>query len=167
MKVLVSGDRNYSDWLVVSMLTGLYQEESCGYLTVNLNGFVVIHGACTTGNSERAFFHKGMTGADGMAAWWAEQSPFHAYPTMSWVEYENITDACDMPDYMPVIHRPFPADWKQYGKAAGPIRNKQMLDEGQPDLVLCFHDDIEKSKGTKNMYELAKARGIKTKLIGG
>lgn len=65
-----------------------------------------------------------------------------------------------------IINNPgFPADWKKYGRAAGPIRNKQMLDEGKPDLVLAFHTDIKNSKGTKNMIQQAKDRGIKIILI--
>src|SRR6185295_126387 len=56
------------------------------------------------------------------------------------------------------------ADWKQYGRAAGPIRNKKMLDE-KPDLVLAFHNNIESSKGTKNCINEAKRRGITVKLI--
>ncbi len=63
----------------------------------------------------------------------------------------------------PVID--FPANWNKYGRAAGPIRNKQMLDEGKPDLVLAFHTDIKNSKGTKNMIEQAKGRRIKVILI--
>ncbi len=59
----------------------------------------------------------------------------------------------------------FPANWNKYGRAAGSIRNKQMLDEGKPNLVLAFHGNIEKSKGTKNMIEQAKKRGIKVLLI--
>lgn len=51
----------------------------------------------------------------------------------------------------------FPADWDQHGKAAGPIRNKQMLDEGKPDLVVAF----EGGRGTANMIELAKKAGVK------
>ena len=31
--------------------------------------------------------------------------------------------------------RTFPADWDTHGRAAGPIRNRQMLEEGRPDLV--------------------------------
>ena len=31
------------------------------------------------------------------------------------------------------------SDWKTYGGYAGPRRNKKMLNEGQPDLVLAFH----------------------------
>lgn len=44
----------------------------------------------------------------------------------------------------------FPALWEKYGRAAGPIRNQQMLDEGDPNFVLAFHDDIEHSKGTRH-----------------
>jgi len=54
----------------------------------------------------------------------------------------------------------FPADWKRYGRAAGPIRNTQMLKEGMPDFVIAFHDDIDSSKGTRNMVEQAKKKGI-------
>jgi hypothetical protein len=51
---------------------------------------------------------------------------------------------------------PFPAQWKKFGRAAGPIRNRQMLVEGKPDLVIAFHDDLKNSDGSKNM--LAQAR---------
>ena len=50
----------------------------------------------------------------------------------------------------------FPADWKKYGKAAGHIRNKQMLDEGKPDVVLAFRG----GKGTANMIKQAEERGV-------
>lgn len=56
---------------------------------------------------------------------------------------------------------PYPADWKTYGKAAGAIRNRQMLN-AHPDLVLAFHNDIVSSKGTKDMVRIAKLTGIKT-----
>lgn len=59
----------------------------------------------------------------------------------------------------------FPADWTKYGRAAGPIRNQQMLDEGKPDLVLAFHDDIERSKGTKDMVIRARNAGIPVEII--
>jgi len=60
---------------------------------------------------------------------------------------------------------PFPADWKRYGKAAGPIRNQQMLDEGKPDLVVAFHNNLSKSKGTKDMVNRAKKAGIPVQVI--
>lgn len=59
----------------------------------------------------------------------------------------------------------FPANWAKYGRAAGPIRNKQMLDEGKPNLVLAFHGNIKESKGTKNMLIQAESQGIQTILV--
>lgn len=50
----------------------------------------------------------------------------------------------------------YPADWDKYGKAAGFIRNKQMLDEGKPDLVIAFPG----GKGTANMIKLARDAGV-------
>lgn len=55
-----------------------------------------------------------------------------------------------------IVVQKFPADWKKYGRAAGPRRNQQMLDEGKPDFVMVFHDDIEHSRGSKDMIERAK-----------
>lgn len=57
----------------------------------------------------------------------------------------------------------FPADWNTHGKAAGPIRNKQMLDEGLPDLVLAFM--FKDSRGTKNMVQQAEKANIKTVVV--
>jgi hypothetical protein len=61
---------------------------------------------------------------------------------------------------------PFPADWDQFGRAAGMIRNGQMLKE-HPDigLVLAFHDNMATSRGTKNMVEQARAAGIPVNFI--
>jgi hypothetical protein len=63
---------------------------------------------------------------------------------------------------IPAIQR-FPADWEKYGKAAGPIRNKQMLDEGKPDMVIAFL--APHSKGTKNMIDQAKAAEIPVHVV--
>lgn len=59
----------------------------------------------------------------------------------------------------------YPADWKTYRKAAGVIRNQQMLDEGKPDKVIAFHDDIEHSKGTKDMVSRARKAGIPVQIV--
>lgn len=48
------------------------------------------------------------------------------------------------------------ADWKTHGKAAGPIRNQKMLDEGMPDLVVAFPG----GKGTADMVFRAKKKGV-------
>lgn len=52
--------------------------------------------------------------------------------------------------------RTFKADWNKYGKAAGPIRNKQMIEEGKPQRVIAFPG----GKGTANMISQAEAHGI-------
>lgn len=57
---------------------------------------------------------------------------------------------------------PFPvtdADWRKHGKAAGAIRNRQMLEEGQPDLVIAFRVRGE-SRGTDNMIAQARKEGV-------
>lgn len=58
----------------------------------------------------------------------------------------------------------FPANWRLYGKAAGPIRNAEMLTR-KPDCVLAFHDDIEHSKGTRDMVIRARKAGITTHVL--
>lgn len=58
-----------------------------------------------------------------------------------------------------------PAEWTLYGKRAGPIRNKEMINMFNPDLVVAFHNHIEDSKGTKNMMEQTIKAKIKFKLI--
>ncbi len=49
----------------------------------------------------------------------------------------------------------FRADWYSHGKAAGMIRNAEMLSEFKPDLVIAFPGGV----GTKHMVEHAKAKG--------
>src|SRR3990167_1469453 len=51
------------------------------------------------------------------------------------------------------------ADWEKHKSAAGPIRNKLMLDQ-KPDLVLAFHHNLMDSKGTLNCLKEARRRGI-------
>jgi hypothetical protein len=51
----------------------------------------------------------------------------------------------------------YPADWNRHGKAAGPIRNRRMLVEGKPDLVVAFPG----GRGTANMISQAEAAGVK------
>jgi YspA, cpYpsA-related SLOG family len=58
----------------------------------------------------------------------------------------------------------FPAEWTKHGRSAGPIRNAQMLREGKPDIVIAFHDDLEKSKGTKDMVRRAKDARLPVRL---
>lgn len=50
----------------------------------------------------------------------------------------------------------FKAEWDRHGKAAGMIRNQQMIDEGKPDLVVAFQG----GRGTQDMIKRAKKHGI-------
>jgi len=53
---------------------------------------------------------------------------------------------------------PYPARWTSLGKAAGAIRNREMLKE-DPDIVIAFHDFISNSKGTKDMVSISLKKG--------
>ncbi len=55
-----------------------------------------------------------------------------------------------------IVVEMFHADWRAHGKAAGPIRNQQMLDGIKPDLVIAFPG----GKGTAHMVKIAKAQGF-------
>jgi hypothetical protein len=57
----------------------------------------------------------------------------------------------------------YPANWDLHGKAAGPIRNTQMLREGKPDLVVAFL--APNSRGTRNMISQAEKAGVPVKVI--
>ena len=59
----------------------------------------------------------------------------------------------------------FHANWARYAKAAGPMRNSTMLMEN-PDLVIAFHTDISKSKGTADTVCKARKLGIPVKIVG-
>lgn len=74
--------------------------------------------------------HGGARGADSLAGEWAKLA--------------FIT---------PEVYK---ADWKRYGKRAGPIRNAQMLAEGKPDIVVAFPGGT----GTAHMVKIAKDAGL-------
>lgn len=57
----------------------------------------------------------------------------------------------------------FPALWGTYGRKAGPIRNYQMLKEGQPELVVAFLS--ANSRGTKHMISIAEKAGIPVEIV--
>lgn len=50
----------------------------------------------------------------------------------------------------------FMADWKRYGRAAGPMRNAHMLTIGKPDLVVAFPG----GSGTADMVRKAEAASV-------
>src|SRR5258706_16173814 len=115
MKVLVCGDRNWSDSYAVS--------RELDALKTAYPDLVIIEGCAR--------------GADSMAEDWAA---YHGVET----------------------HH-HPADWEKFGKAAGPIRNREMLTE-KPDFVIAFHSNLPMSKGTKHMVNIARRAGIPTEV---
>ena len=54
----------------------------------------------------------------------------------------------------------FPAEWKKWGAAAGPIRNAQMADYA--DALIAFWDG--KSAGTRDMIRKAEDRGLRVQV---
>jgi hypothetical protein len=84
-----------------------------------------------------------------------------------------ITGGCRGADSLAILaakelgfdYRVYPANWSKYGKSAGPKRNQNMIDIEKPVLVIAFHDDIDNSKGTKDMLKRAKYHGIRTILV--
>lgn len=54
------------------------------------------------------------------------------------------------------------ADWGTHGRAAGPIRNRYMLEDFKPDFLLAFPG----GRGTKNCAKTAREMGIPVKEIG-
>lgn len=67
-------------------------------------------------------------------------------------------------------HHPFPADWKQYGKAAGAIRNREMYDTIKPNLVIAFKDNFDftfSKGGTEDMVKYARTNGTPAYVVSG
>lgn len=50
----------------------------------------------------------------------------------------------------------FRAEWEKHGKAAGPLRNQRMIDEGAPDACIAFHGGA----GTADMVRRVRAAGF-------
>ena len=64
---------------------------------------------------------------------------------------------CEFRDHPAVTFKEYPANWKAHGKAAGAIRNQQMLEEEGPiDLVIAFPG----GRGTADMITRAKKAGV-------
>lgn len=57
--------------------------------------------------------------------------------------------------------RQFPANWRRHGKAAGPIRNTEMANNAE--ALLAFWD--ERSRGTLNMINTARSKGLSVTVI--
>ena len=98
---------------------------------------------------------------DDYDAVYDELAFFYNHTTISKVIHGGAKGADTMADlvatYLGIPIRVFSAEWNKYGKGAGHIRNKQMLDElNEGDLVIAFKG----GKGTANMVKIAKEAGF-------
>ena len=82
------------------------------------------------------------------------------------------TLAGEWADARNIMRITIPANWKLYGRGAGPIRNKEMLSllmdyhkQGSEVLVVGFHNHIEESAGTSNMLLQAETSGVNYTLV--
>jgi hypothetical protein len=75
------------------------------------------------------------------------------------------TIARDAAEELGLCVEEYPAEWARYGRAAGPVRNQQMLDEGRPDAVAAFFSSPE-SRGTADMVRRALAAGLPVDVFG-
>jgi hypothetical protein len=64
---------------------------------------------------------------------------------------------------MGISVKTYPANWGKHGKAAGYIRNQEMLDKGHPDRLIAFWDG--QSRGTKDMQARARYAGIPVEVV--
>ena len=83
----------------------------------------------------RKVVHGDALGADQMAAAWANR---------------HAIEVCAVP-----------ADWQAHGRAAGPIRNEEMLTKQRPRRVIAFPG----GRGTADMVERARKRKGEVDLI--
>lgn len=85
------------------------------------------------------------TGADALAEAWCMANPGFKdeHHPAHWRHDRN----CELPCK------------KVVGRAAGPIRNSEML-QMLPDFVLAFHENLDESKGTRDMVDKAKRKGL-------
>lgn len=121
----------------------------------------------------------GRTWGDPYPIWRELALAIEAHPTLQYCIH-GAANGADMiaygvADALGLKIRPVPAHWKHtddcvndcpevVGKAAGPIRNKKMLDM-RPDIVLAFHSDFENSRGTRHMVALARVAHIRTRVF--
>lgn len=85
---------------------------------------------------------------------WNEEIVSGAAPGADTLAVRYATEA-DIP------FKVFPADWKKYGRSAGPRRNRQMAEYA--DAAIVFWDG--KSRGTQNMIQQMRELGKPVEVI--
>lgn len=98
---------------------------------------------------------------DDLGHVWSQLDAHHGMVGIACVLHGGATGADALAESWAVSNRVgrhrFPALWEKHGRAAGPIRNQRMLDEGKPDLVIAFPGGA----GTADMVRRAIEAGVK------
>lgn len=66
-------------------------------------------------------------------------------------------------DQLQLPHTIYTTNWDRHGRAAGPIRNQYMIDQGKPVTALAFWDG--RSKGTLDMIKRLTIAGIPVAIV--
>lgn len=61
----------------------------------------------------------------------------------------------------------YPAKWAEHGRSAGPRRNQQMIDEGNPTQGVVFHHDLANSRGTADMVKRLEKALVPLRFVPG
>ena len=88
--------------------------------------------AATLSGRPFTLVHGGARGADALAGLWAS------------MRQDSVTV------------RVYKADWDTHGKAAGPIRNKKMLTNESPHVIIAFKG----GNGTAHMMKIGRESGV-------
>ena len=89
----------------------------------------------------------GATGADELARRWVEAND-KSLTQLKGIGIELVTD--------PITQM----DWDRYGKSAGPRRNRHMLQNNEPELIIAFPG----GRGTNGMVDMALAKPYRLEL---
>lgn len=144
MRLLITGDRNWA--------TGDRKQAEGRLLFSVLDEFHKQHGidvlieGCATGADWLAGGHPPV---------YAPSDPDFVIKEPGWAWVRKV----------PSEH--YPANWAEKGRAAGPIRNAQMLRDGKPDYAIAFHPELRESKGTRDMVKKLLKASIPVMYVSG
>lgn len=142
-RILVCGSRTWGLWDKQADPTRLNNDNMHSLISSTLQLLWRVHG-------EYVVVHGDAKGADRIAA-----ASVSIWKGSVFSRYSDSMVAVE----------PHPADWDKHGKAAGPIRNQEMLDTGI-DLCYAFVDKpLEESRGTADMVSRCAKAGVPTVIV--
>lgn len=142
MRVVVCGSRDFDDdYVVTSVLLGIYQLEEFGHGTLTWSPFVVIDGQCPYG------------GADQLAYQWTQAVGPHPGDVPLDNEWMML----------PVKSERFPPESNTARHFHE--RNRAMIDSGADLCVAFINKPLAESRGTKSTVEYARSKGVKTIVV--